>query len=136
MKVKSNPFADKCATTKISSLGVSVTTYYYGRKLAYKMYVDRKLLFKGTDFKPSPLYCIDNIQASVDLLSFLSVGLWDTDLSYFEDYNQRQIEWANDRIGDIMITTRETLSGLLSDYGDPKSEFQPDAIKEFKHIIH
>lgn len=128
-----NLFADKFATTKIKSLGVSLTTYYCGNTLAYKMYVDGKLLFKGTDLRPSPLRNWDSLETSVDLLSFLAVGIHDTDSEYFKDYNVAQLAWANNEYHATKITTRETLSGLLSDFEDTNGDFHTDAIKEFKH---
>lgn len=126
-----NPFAEIFSTTKIKSLGVQVDTYYVGDKLAYKMYVNGILLFEGTDFKPSPLYNWDDLQANVDLLSFLAVGIQDTDSEYFANYTPAQSAWANDVSGGITI--REQLSGLLSDAGDKRSEYYKGARKQFKH---
>lgn len=131
-----NPFAEIFSTTKIKSLGVQVDTYYVGDKLAYKMYVDGILLFEGTDFKPSPLYNWDDLQANVDLLSFLAVGIHDTDSEYFANYTAAQLAWANDEGEKYKITTRETLSGLCSDFEDTNSDFYEDAQKEFEHITY
>lgn len=127
---KFNPFAEKFATTKIKSLGISVTTYYMGNKLAYKMYVNGKLLFKGIDFRPSPLRNWDDIEATIDLLAFLSTGIHDTDLDYFNDYTGLQMDWA------IGYGAREQLSGLVSDASDVTSEYYENAIKAFNHKKH
>lgn len=126
-----NPFADKFSTTKVKSLGVSVTTYYCGDKLAYKMYVDGKLLFKGTQFKPGAIRNWDDLEANIDLLSFLSVGIHDTSKEYFDDYTPAQLAWAKDN--GYSITVREQLSGLVSDASEKSSEYHADAIKKFTH---
>lgn len=131
-----NPFADIFSTTKIKSLGVSVDTYYMGDKLAYKMYVDGVLLFEGTDFKPSSLRNWDDLETNVDLLSFLAVGIHDTDSEYFTNYIPAQLAWANDDGEKYKITTRETLSGLCSDFEDTNSDFYEDAQKEFEHTTY
>lgn len=127
-------YADIFSTTKIKSLGVQVDTYYLGDKLAYKMLVNGKILFEGSDFKPSPLYNWNDLQANLDLLGFLSTGIHDTDSEYFESYTQDQLNWANDVTGGITI--REQLSGLISDASDKGSEYYKGAIKQFKHITY
>jgi hypothetical protein len=129
-----NPFAEIFSTTKIKSLGISLDTFYMGDKLAYKMHVNGVLLFEGTDFKPSPLYNWDDLEANIDLLGFLSCGIHDTDSEYFASYNHAQLDWANDVSGGITI--RERLSGLVSDASDKRSEYYKDAIKQFKHKTH
>lgn len=126
-----NPYADIFSTTKIKSLGVQVDTYYMGDKLAYKMYVNGVLLFEGTDFKPSCMRNWDDLEANIDLLSFLACGIHDTDSEYFANYTPVQLDWANDVTGGITI--REQLSGLVSDASDKGSEYYKDAIKQFKH---
>lgn len=126
-----NPYADIFSTTKIKSLGVQVDTYYLGDKLAYKMHVNNVLLFEGSDFRPSSMRNWDDLEANIDLLSFLSVGIHDTDSGYFAEYTQAQLDWANDVRGGITI--REQLSGLVSDASDKSSEYYKDAIKQFKH---
>lgn len=127
-------YADIFSTTKIKSLGVQVDTYYLSDKLAYKMQVNGKLLFEGSDFKPSSLYNWDDLQANLDLLSFLAVGIHDTDREYFANYTPEQLDWANDAEGGITI--REQLSGLVADASDKRNEYYKGAIKQFKHITY
>ena len=126
-----NLFADKFSTTKIKSLGVSINTYYCGNRLAYKMYVNGKMLFKGTDFKPSSLYNWDDIEANIDLLSFLSVGVHDVDSAYIDNYTPKQLDWANDVQSGLTI--REQLNSLVNDASDKSSDYYQEAIKQFKH---
>ena len=52
-------------------------------------------LFKGGDFKPSPLLAIDSDEAIGALLGFLSLGEGDTDSEYFDAYTDRQIAWSD-----------------------------------------
>lgn len=125
--MKTNLFAEKFSQTKIKSLGVSLTTYYCGNRLAYKMYVGGKLLFKGDDFKPSPLYDWDSLEANLSLLGFLSCGIHDVESNYFKDYTPAQLEWAKG------YAIREDLTLYLNDMEDTDSEYHEEAKKHFKH---
>lgn len=123
-------FDEKLSNTKIKSLGVSLTTYYQGTGiLAYKMYVDGKLLFKGNDYKPSPALGIDTIEANVDLLGLLTVGVGDTDSDYFKDYTPIQLEWA------MNFGTREELSLYVSDFQAMEDFHYSEAVKQFTHKV-
>ena len=66
-----------------------------GEHVTYICYRDGKLLFSGEDFKPSPLYGYDSLQAITSCLGFLTVKPGDTDREYFKDYTPEQLEWAN-----------------------------------------
>lgn len=52
-------------------------------------------LFKGGDFRPSPMLAIDSDEAIGALLGFLSLGEGDTDSEYFDHYTDRQIAWRD-----------------------------------------
>jgi hypothetical protein len=56
--------------------------------------VGRKL-FRGGDFKPSPMLAIDSDEAIGALLGFLSLGEGDTDSEYFDHYTDRQLAWRD-----------------------------------------
>jgi len=125
--MKTNYFTQKLASTKIKDLGISLTTYYCGDKVAYKMYVDGKLLFKGADYKPSIFHSWDSLESSIALLSFLTVGVGDVEDEYFKDYSPNQLEWADNG------GTREGLQIVLMDLEDEDGEFYSEAKKRVKH---
>jgi hypothetical protein len=52
-------------------------------------------LFKGTDYRPSPLHAVDSDESIAALLSFLSLGEGDTDSEYFDNYTDRQLAWRD-----------------------------------------
>lgn len=128
-----NYFADKFSQTKIQSLGVSLNTYYCGDKIAYKMYVGGKLLFKGADYKPSSFYNWDSLEANLSLLGFLCVGIDDTDEEYFKYYSEAQMGWAKN------WDVRDALSCYISDIENVDSddidsvELHAESLKLFKH---
>lgn len=64
------------------------------QRLAYRFLDGGELIFRGSDFGPSPLHVIDSKETIASLLSFLSLCPGDTDSEYFQDYTQRQLEWA------------------------------------------
>lgn len=89
------PFSDKLATLKIKEENISVTVYYTGGiHLPYRTYVYGKLLFKGTDYRPSNMHGIDSIESLLNLLAFQCVKPSDTDDEYFSEYNGDQMEFA------------------------------------------
>lgn len=79
------------------------------RLLSYEFKVGRKILFSGNDFSPSPLFADDSLQTAYSILSFLTLGIHDTDKEYFENYNEEQLEWANSY-------KREYLSYIVSNW--------------------
>lgn len=134
--MKHNYFTDKISQTKIKTLGVSLNTYFCGDKVAYKMYVNGKLLFNGNDYKPSCCYDWDSLDANLNLLGFLSVGIGGADKYYFENYTPRQMEWANDN------AIREDLNLYISDIENVDLEDAEslqnyhDALKHIKHTTY
>lgn len=124
--MKRNVFVDKLSTTKIKDLGVSLTTYYCGNKVAYKFYVDGKLLFQGDDFKPGALYNWDDLETNLSLMGFLTVSEGATDAEYFKDYTPEQILWRDSN-------KCQELNILISDLEDKNGEYYSEAIKRVKH---
>jgi hypothetical protein len=51
-------------------------------------------IFRGTDFRPSPLWAIDSDDALRALLGFLTLRPGDTDREYFADYTAGQRAFA------------------------------------------
>lgn len=68
--------------------------YINGRYVPYKFSFDGKLLFEGTDFRPSPMFDEVSREAAVGLLAFLTLRPGDTDDEYFEKYSEEQMAWA------------------------------------------
>ena len=71
--------------------------YINGRYVPYKFTFDGKLLFEGTDFRPSPMFDEVSREAAVGLLGFLTLRPGDTDDEYFDKYTEEQLSWANSR---------------------------------------
>ena len=68
----------------------------YGKSiLGYKFFCNKELIFSGNDFHNSPLHAIDSDSAIYGLLGFLSCKPGDTDQEYFDDYTERQLQFAN-----------------------------------------
>lgn len=63
-------------------------------KLIYHFYHEDKLIFEGSNFKPSPLHSVSSDKTLAALLSFLSLKPGDTDKEYFEDYTQEQLDFV------------------------------------------
>lgn len=71
-------------------------SYRDGRTyIRYKLWDSGRLIFRGTDYSPSPMHCIDGDLSVAGLLAFLSVGKGDTDSDYFREYTRAQIEWRD-----------------------------------------
>ena len=130
--MKRNHFADKLATLRVPQFKVALHTYYCGDKVAYKMFLGRKLLFKGTDYRPSLLYNWVDIETSLNLLSFLTVQPTDVHPNYFRNYTPTQLAWAES-------FECEQLKGLLNDleYGsrEHKLPYWTHFNTYFKHKI-
>lgn len=56
----------------------------------YRLTMNGKVLFEGSDYSPSPLYCSDSDDAIGGLLGFLTIKPGDTDDEYFKDYTPSQ----------------------------------------------
>lgn len=62
--------------------------------LRYRFRCNRKTIFEGEDFRPSPLYAIDGLKTVAALLTFLSARPGDTDREYFVSYTPEQLAFA------------------------------------------
>lgn len=95
----------------------------YPTRLAYKFYLNNKVLFEGNEYRPSPMHSIDGKESIFGLLAFLSLRPGDTDDDYFKDYTPEQLEFCE--------TDAEELSLLVNDweYDDETKTSGPD--KEF-----
>lgn len=84
--------------------------YYKGTgKLSYRFSSSEGgLIFKGDDFRPSPMHSIDSKESVSALMGFLTLQHGDTDEEYFEHYNERQTTFAQSY-------ACEVLAGLVSD---------------------
>jgi len=69
--------------------------YTGGDKLQYHVFWKDKILFRGGDFRLSPMYDIDSIEATISLLDFIVLQPGDVDKEYFDKYTDEQTEWAN-----------------------------------------
>jgi hypothetical protein len=61
-------------------------------------------LFKGTDFRPSPLHAVDSPESIAALLGFLSMAEGDTDGEYFDNYTERQFAWVDSERRELLAT--------------------------------
>ena len=77
---------------------LKVETYFKGvRHLYVKVYLKDKLIFEDGNYKPSPMYNIDDTEAMVSLLDFLMAQYGDTDKEYFEKRSCPELdEYANE----------------------------------------
>lgn len=115
----------------LKKFNVKVFLLYKGTSnLQYYMFVGDTILFEGDDYRPSPLHNIDDLGSITGLLSFLCVGIHDTDKEFFKDYTPDQIKWATE------YGNREQLSVLLNDFEDTDSEYHKGAKKEFKNAFN
>lgn len=116
----------------LKDFNIKVFLVYKGSdKVQYYMFVGDTILFQGDDFKPSPLYNIDDLESIVSLLGFLTIGIHDIGEEFFKDYTPSQLNWATDEYGD-----REQLSVLLNDFENDDSEYHKQAVKKFKKAFN
>lgn len=86
------------AGLEIDEYNVKVYLTYIGsERVNYKMFWKDELLFSGDDYKPSPLYNQDSIEAVVSLLDFLTLQEGDVERDYFKNYTEKQIEWRESK---------------------------------------
>ena len=64
--------------------------------LSYSLKEGKKVIFKGSDFGPSPMYSIDGDKTVAALLSFLTLKPGDTDPDYFANYTPEQFAFASE----------------------------------------
>ena len=102
--------------------------YTGGERVEYYVFLNGTVLFKGDDFRPSPLHTIDGIEAIVSLLGFCTVRPGDTDPEYFANYNSEQMAWVESH-------ACEQFKGMISDFeNDSEPEYQALAKEYFKLI--
>lgn len=77
-------------------------------KLYYELWFNGELLFKGNDYRPSPINNIDDLESVIGGLGFLTLQEGAVDNEYFKDYTPKQIEFRDS-------TECENLNILLSD---------------------
>jgi hypothetical protein len=74
----------------------------YGKTiLAYKLFDNGRLIFKGDDFHCSPLHALDSNATVAGLLAFLSLKPGDTDSEWFEAYSPAQLTWCRIRAEEL-----------------------------------
>lgn len=100
--------------------------YAGGSKVEYYCFLNGKVLFKGNDFRPSPLRNQDSIESVLDLMSFYTCQPGDTDIEYFASYTAEQMSWATSY-------ACELLKGLIGDFENASEpEYQNRAKAYFK----
>lgn len=82
-----------------------VILFYKGSStLDYEYYYGDSLIFKGSEYRPSPLYNIDDNDSVMGLLGFLCVIPGDADEHYFKDYTREQLAFCEtDACEDLRI---------------------------------
>jgi hypothetical protein len=83
--------------------GYRLVTYDTGKrfdtgqyKLGYYFFDrDGSVLFQGEDYGCSPLHYIDSDESIRGLLGFLTLKPGDTDEEYFDNYTDKQLDFAN-----------------------------------------
>ncbi len=96
---------------------IQVYLIYQGTdRVKYYAFRYGAILFEGNDFKPSPMHNIDAIDSCVELLSFLTLQVGDTDLDYFDNYTEAQMVWTT-------TIDCEQVELIISDFKDKDSEY-------------
>lgn len=72
-------------------------------ELRDSIFNDRKIIFQGEDFNPSPMYDPASDESVNDLLGFLSLMKDDMDSEHFKDYTMLQMAWRDARAEDLKI---------------------------------
>lgn len=90
----------------LGHLSITLHTAFIGtdtddkRRFRYSFYVDGVLMFGGDDFVVPYHQCemynknLLNKKSILSILTFLTLKPGDTDSEYFENYTERQLEWA------------------------------------------
>ena len=98
-------------------------------KLHYVAFLDNDILFEGKDFRPSPMFNIDDPDSVIACIGFLTVQEHDTDPEYFANYTPAQLSYRDSR-------ECYELYNYLADYGNEKFDDLPkkqqhDFLKHF-----
>ena len=72
-------------------------------RLEYVFKHNKKVIFQGRDFRPSPLYAIDSDETIKDLMGFLTLKPGDTDKEYFQDYTTEQMNFCEQFAEDLQM---------------------------------
>jgi hypothetical protein len=82
--------------------------------LAYKLFDQGRLIFKGEDFHCSPLHAIDSLETVEALLAFLTLRPGDTDPEYFANYTPQQLAWSRGSRCEVLSLIRLELEERLA----------------------
>lgn len=75
-----------------------------GRCVLHYIFRDEgRTIFRGSDFRPSPLHATDSDEAVYALLGFLSLQAGDTDDEYFARYTPAQLAWRDARADELAL---------------------------------
>lgn len=82
-----------------------VELFYLGSKnLGYRLTHQGKVLFEGTDFRPSPLHYQDSLETMVGLLGLLTLSPGGAEREFFDNYTEEQMEFAQSSVAtDIQL---------------------------------
>lgn len=109
--------------------GVEVNIYWNGGDTcSYTFSVNGIELARGNDFRPSPIYNIDNINTMVSLFGFLTVKIGATDPEYFNNHTPEHLLW-------LESLQRDEINLQISDFENTGGEFNKEAIEYFKDTI-
>jgi hypothetical protein len=91
------PYRKGCGpvfTLKLFYLGLERIGYQLTMREQYNA-IGGRILFEGSDFRPSPLHSIDGNEAVKAILCFLTCRPGDTDREYFADYTPAQLDYCS-----------------------------------------
>lgn len=100
--------------------------FYKGSdRLSYKFYYNKQIISEGDDFRPSPMFGIDSLDAFVACLGFMTLKPGDTDKDYFKDHTKEHMNFLESHDCD-------ELNLLINDFEDKDSEYFKDAKRTLK----
>lgn len=99
--------------------------YTGGEKVEYIAVKNSTILFKGKDYRPSPLHGQDSLDSVVGLLAFLTVQEGDVEADYFKDYTPEQFAWCRSN-------ECEQLKNRVSDYENYDATYNAEATEYFE----
>ena len=83
------------------------TWYLEGQTIQYQLTMNGRTLFKGKDFRCSPLDAVDSDDCVKSLMSFLTLRPGDVDQDYFADYSAAQREYCDQHATALAIKVYE-----------------------------
>lgn len=117
---------ETAATLKIPEFGLTlILGWQAGFGMDYELYVNNesKPLFKGNDYRPSPLYGMESLESAVNLLAFLTAQPGDADPDFFKGYTKKQMRWAESN-------DCECIKAFVNDLEDQQSEYHHETLKK------